>query len=123
MVPRCRNRAAGTVPPERGVPRCTMKAVTAPLPDLLLYARAGCGLCDEARATLELLLTERTAAGGASPRLIERDIGTDEALERALFDRIPVVELGDRRLELTSSPAKLRRLLAEVLDAAVPAIG
>jgi hypothetical protein len=100
-----------------------MPAVIAPLPDLLLYVRAGCELCDEARATLQLLLAERTAAGEPSPRLVERDIGTDEALERALFDRIPVIELGDRRLELTSSRAKLRRLLAEVLDAAVPAIG
>ena len=100
-----------------------MPAVIAPLPDLVLYARAGCGLCDEARATLELLLTERAAAGEPSPQLVERDIATDEALERALFNRIPVIELGDRRLELTSSPAKLRRLLAEVLDAAIPAIG
>jgi len=116
-------RGAGTQRPEGGVPRCTMPAVIAPLPDVLLYVRAGCGLCDEARATLELLLTERAAAGEPSPRLVERDIGTHEALERALFDRIPVIELADRRLELTSSPAKLRRLLAEVLDAAVPAIG
>jgi len=100
-----------------------MPAVTDPLPDLMLYARAGCGQCDEARAMLELLLTERAAAGEPSPRLVERDIGADAGLERALFDRIPVIELGDRRLELTSSPAKLRRLLAEVLDAAVPAIG
>jgi len=100
-----------------------MPAVTAPLPDLVLYARAGCGLCDEARVTLEFLLKERAAAGEPSPRLVERDIGMDEALERAMFDRIPVIELGDQRLELTSSPAKLWRLLAEVLDAAVPAIG
>jgi hypothetical protein len=100
-----------------------MPAVTAPLPDLLLYVRAGCGLCDEARATLEFLLTERAAAGEPTPVLVERDIGSDPELERALFDRIPVIELGDRRLELTSSPAKLRRLLAEVLDGAVPAIG
>jgi hypothetical protein len=63
--------------------------VTPPLPDLVLYARPGCGLCDEARATLEL---------------------------RAFAFTIPVVELGDQRLELATSPAKLRRLLDDVLE-------
>ena len=49
------------------------------------------------------------------PALIERDITSDPVLERALFDRIPVVEIGERRVELTSSPAKLRRLLEVAL--------
>lgn len=88
----------------------------APLPDLVLYARAGCGLCAEARERLRLLLDERASNGDAAPSLVEIDIASDDALERALFDRIPVVEIGEQRLELSSSPAKLRRLLESALD-------
>ena len=84
---------------------------------LVLYGRPGCALCDEARGLLIGLLDERAHAGLLSPRLIERDIDTDPGWERAYFASIPVVELGDRRLELVTSPAKLRRLLADVLDA------
>ena len=89
----------------------------APLPDLILYGRPGCGLCDEARGLLIALLDERAHAGLLSPRLIERSIDTNPAWERAYFASIPVVELGKRRLELVTSPAKLRRLLVDVLDA------
>ena len=91
--------------------------MTAPLPDLVLYGRAGCGLCDETRGILAALLDERARAGLAAPTLTERDITTDPAWERAFFATIPVVELGDRRLELATSAARLRRLMADVLDA------
>ena len=89
----------------------------APLPDLVLYARPGCGLCDETRSLLGALLTERKTAGLPTPPLVDRDIESDPAWERAFFASIPVVELGDRRLELATSAAKLRRLLSDVLDA------
>ena len=88
-----------------------------PLPDLVLYGRPGCGLCDEARTLVNDLLDARRLAGLATPSLVERDIESDPALERAYFASIPVVELGDRRLELATSATKLRRLLTEVLDA------
>jgi hypothetical protein len=91
-------------------------AATAPLPNLVLYTRPGCGLCDEARAALQALLEERAARSQPIARLIERDISTDAGLERELFDRIPVVELGGDRLELAMSPARLRRFLADHLD-------
>ena len=87
-----------------------------PLPDLILYSRAGCGLCDEARQLLHGLLEQRRTTGLPTPTLHERDIETDPALERAFFTTIPVVELGERRIELATSAAKLRRLLADVLD-------
>ena len=91
----------------------------APLPDLVLYAKPGCGLCDEARTILIELLAERAARGDLVPSLVERDIESDVELQRAMFLSIPVVEFGDRRLELATSAAKLRRLLAEGLaDAA-----
>ena len=92
--------------------------MTAPLPDLVLYARAGCHLCDETREVLRALLAERAAQGRPVTRLLERDIEADPELHRAFFTTIPVVELGDRRLELATSPVRLRRLLDDVLDAA-----
>jgi len=88
-----------------------------PLPDLVLYGRPGCGLCDETRAILTALIDERQRAGLSIPALEERDIESDPVWQRAFFASIPVVELGDRRLELATSAAKLRRLMADVLDA------
>jgi glutaredoxin len=88
-----------------------------PLPDLIMYSRADCGLCDEAREFLRALLDERRASELPTPTLREVDIESDSSLERAFFASIPVVELGDRRLETVTSLAKLRRLLADVLDA------
>ena len=88
----------------------------APLPDLVLYSRAGCHLCDEARELLQALLDERARQGLTTPRLDEIDIESDPELERRFFTTIPVVELGDRRVELATSAAKLRRMLADVLD-------
>jgi hypothetical protein len=89
----------------------------APLPDLILYGRPGCGLCDEARSLIHELLGERSRTGRLVPTLVELDIETDPGLERAFFTTIPVVELGDHRLELATSAARLRRLLSDVLDA------
>jgi hypothetical protein len=89
----------------------------APLPDLVLYSRSGCGLCDDARTILEALLDERAATGRPVPTFHERDIESDPAWQRAYFASIPVVELGDRRLDLVTSAARLRRLLADTLDA------
>lgn len=88
----------------------------APLPDLILYSRPGCHLCDEARELLHQLLDERGRNALAIPTLTEIDIESYPELERRFFTTIPVVELGDRRLELATSAAKLRRLLSDVLD-------
>ena len=91
-------------------------AATAPLPDLVLYSRPGCGLCDDARDVVQGLLEDRAARSQPLARLAERDITTDPALERELFDRIPVLELRGERLELAISPARVRRWLADRLD-------
>ena len=89
----------------------------APVPDVVLYSRPACGLCDETRRALQALLAERAASGLPTPRLLERDIDTDPAWQRAYFTSIPVVELAGRRLELATSAARLRALLHDVLDA------
>jgi glutaredoxin len=89
----------------------------APLPDLFLYGRPGCGLCDDAREILTALLDARVRAGLKSPALVERNIEADPDWERAYFTTIPVVELGGRRVELATSAARVQRLLSDVLDA------
>jgi hypothetical protein len=88
-------------------PRTSAEAAP-PLPDLVLYTRDGCHLCDDARVVLRALLVER---GDSAPRLIERDIATNDDWHRRYLTTIPVLELGDRRLELATSPAKIRRFL------------
>jgi hypothetical protein len=89
----------------------------APLPDLILYGRPGCHLCDEARELVTDLLEARVRSGLTAPALVERNIESDPVWQRAYFETIPVVELGDQRLELATSAARIRRLLSDVLDA------
>jgi hypothetical protein len=91
--------------------------------ELYLYARAGCHLCEETRSVLVQLLAEREAAGLPSPTLVERDIDTNEDWQRAFMTTIPVVELAHRRLELVTSPARIRRFLADVFDVPAAARG
>ena len=90
--------------------------MTPPLPELVLYTRDGCQLCVEARAIVQILLEDRAARGHRTAALRERDITTDLTWEREFFATIPVVEFDGRRLELATSPAKLRRFLDDVLD-------
>jgi glutaredoxin len=64
-----------------------------PAPTVTLYGRAGCHLCDEARAALE-----RVRGRGRAFALVERDIEADDALLRAYLERIPVVALDGQEL-------------------------
>jgi hypothetical protein len=88
----------------------------APLPDLILYTRAGCELCDEARDVAQGLLEDRAARSRPLAVLRERDVDADASLRAELGDRVPVFELRGRRLELAVSAGRLRRFLAENLD-------
>ena len=87
--------------------------------ELILYARPGCHLCAETRSTIEAYLSERRDRGLETAVLVERDISTDAAWERAFFAEIPVVEVGDSRLTLALGPARLRRFLDQALGVAV----
>ena len=89
-----------------------------PGPEISLYTRSGCGLCEEARTTLQGILEDRAARGDAIATVREIDITTDPDLEARFFDIIPVVEMSGRRLDLAISPAKLRRFVSDALDAA-----
>jgi hypothetical protein len=88
----------------------------APLPEMFLYTRDGCHLCDEARTVLQALLEERAKAGRRTAAIRERDITANGDWEREHFATIPVVEIDGRRLDLATSPAKLRRFLDDALD-------
>ena len=93
--------------------------MTGPLPELVLYTRDGCHLCDDARALVQGLLEDRAARGLPVAALVERDIAANPDWERQFFATIPVVELKGRRLELAMSAAKLRAFLADALDASL----
>ncbi len=86
--------------------------------DLLLYRRAGCHLCDEARAILDALLAERRAAGRRVVDVREVDIAADPELEPRYAFTIPVLELAGARLELAIRASQIRRFLETILDGA-----
>jgi hypothetical protein len=85
----------------------------------VLYRRAGCHLCDEARTTVDAILADLAAGGpnAVAARVEERDVDADETLRQRFTTTVPVVEVGDRRLELATSPLKIRRFLVEALAA------
>jgi glutaredoxin len=70
---------------------------------VVLYARDGCHLCEEARRVIEEV--RRTAPF----TFTEVDIETDDALIREYGIRIPVVAVGgDELFEISVDPAALR---------------
>jgi glutaredoxin len=88
-------------------PEDAMLAAAGPL-EVTLYTRAGCHLCDEAKAQITPLLA---AAGG---RLREVDIDADATL-RARYDYdVPVIFLGPRKVaKHRVDLAQFRRQLEE----------
>jgi hypothetical protein len=73
---------------------------------VVLYSREGCCLCDDARAILERVRTERPFA------LEECDIDSDDALLRTYLERIPVVTIdGVEAFELFVDESELARRL------------
>jgi hypothetical protein len=94
----------------------------APLPDLVLYTRAACSLCDEAREAIEAVIADREARGLAVPNVLDVDIELDPELRRRYLDRIPVVELGNQRVEHVVSVGKVRRLLNEAFGSVPSAV-
>lgn len=87
------------------------------MPDLVLYTRPRCSLCDEAREAIRLVIEDRLSRGLAAPAVVERNIEDDPDLHRAFLERIPVVEVGGQRVELVVTVGKVRRLLNEALGA------
>ena len=75
-------------------------------PEVVLYSRDGCCLCDDARAILQRVRAVHPFT------LTERDIETDDRLLRAYLERIPVVAIdGEEVFELfVDESALVRRL-------------
>jgi glutaredoxin len=81
-------------------------------PEVVLYGRDGCCLCDEAREVLERVRARQPFA------LVERDIDADEALLRAYLERIPVIAIdGVEVFELFVDESELERRLSVPQDA------
>jgi glutaredoxin len=74
-------------------------------PSVVLYTRAGCCLCEEARAMLER----------AGVPFAELDIEADDALFRRYLERIPVIAIdGDEAFELVVDERALRARLGKL---------
>ena len=79
------------------------------MPKLTLYGKAGCHLCDDARAVVA------SAVAGRDVVVEEVDITMDPALHRRLGERIPVLELdGEELFELFVDAAGLVESLDRV---------
>ena len=76
---------------------------------VVLYGKADCHLCDDARQVLERVRASLPF------ELVERDITHDEALQRRFGERIPVVEIaGEELFDFFVNETELRRRLAIV---------
>ena len=79
-----------------------------PVPEVLMYSRPGCGLCDEARA---VILAERDRTPFTYR---EVDVSGDDVLELEFGIRIPVVLVdGVERFEISVDAGEFRRIVGE----------
>jgi glutaredoxin len=79
--------------------------------EVVLYGRAGCCLCDDAREVLDRVRVTHPFA------LVERDIDADEQLLRAYLERIPVIAIdGVEVFELFVDESELTRRLNDRLE-------
>ena len=77
--------------------------------EVVLYGKAGCHLCEEARAEIESVRARRPF------RLTEVDISLDPVLYARYGERIPVVAVdGAEAFELHVDPRELERLVGTV---------
>ncbi len=90
--------------------------MTAPPPDLILYGRPGCHLCEDAHAIVGALLARRAETGLSVPVLVDRNIEDDVSWHRRYLTTIPVLAIGGSELELATSTDKVSRFLADTLD-------
>jgi len=76
---------------------------------VVLYGKAGCCLCNDARAAVEEVRARRPF------ELEEVDVSLDPVLHRRYGERIPVLEVdGEELFELHVDPAELDRRLGTV---------
>ena len=87
-----------------------------PLPDLFMYGRPGCHLCDDSLALLEAILDERRSAGRPVPAVVHRDITTEPGLGACILrddsgprTRCPPPRPGAERRQDPASPGRRPR--------------
>ena len=79
------------------------------MPQVTLYGKPGCHLCDEARAVVERVRADHPF------QLTEVDVTLDPELHRAYGERIPVLELdGEELFEFHVEEAVLVRRVDRV---------
>jgi glutaredoxin len=79
------------------------------VPQVTLYGKPGCHLCDDARVAVERVRAEHPF------ELREVDVSLDPELNRAYGERIPVVELdGEELFEFFVDAEELRRRVDRV---------
>jgi hypothetical protein len=92
-----------------------------PRPTLLVYRRAGCGICDEADEWLQAALEERAVRGQPVPHVERIDVDASTERDPDLRARyghlVPVLAVGDAELTLVTSPRQLRTFLERTLPA------
>jgi hypothetical protein len=85
------------------------------VPTLILYARDGCHLCEEARAHLQSALEDRVKRGDPIARVRVVDIDADAELKRRYTDVIPVMRLNGTEIPLVMGRRTIDRFLDKTL--------
>jgi hypothetical protein len=85
------------------------------VPTLILYARDGCHLCEEARADLQAALEERVIRGDPIARVRVVDIDADADLNARYSDVIPVMLLNGTEIPLVMGRRTIDRFLDKTL--------
>lgn len=88
------------------------------VPTLILYARDGCHLCEEARADLQAALEGRVKRGEPIARVRVVDIDADVELKGKYNDLIPVMALNGSELPLVMGRRTIDRFLDRTLGRA-----
>jgi Glutaredoxin-like domain (DUF836) len=86
-------------------------ASTPPLPVIEFYTRTGCHICNEARAVLQQILEERARRGDPIGRVRYVDLAKRPDLEPEYGPWLPVIEIGDSELKLSSTYRPISRFL------------
>lgn len=81
----------------------------------MLYRRADCPLCDEARAVLHAVMEERASRGEPVPVVREVDVNSSLELRDRFGQRIPVLATNGHELELAVSGRQVRAFLDRVV--------
>jgi glutaredoxin-like protein DUF836 len=84
-------------------------------PTLIVYARDGCHLCEEARADLQAALEDRVKRGDPIARVRVVDIDTDLDLKQRYTDVIPVFALNGSEIPLVMGRRTIDRFLDKTL--------